>query len=50
VLTRPQHTRTRFLQLADGLCFALAVALAYGLRSFFPLLDLPELETFADYL
>ena len=50
MLTRPQHTRTRFLQLADGLCFALAVALAYGLRSFFPLLDLPELETFADYL
>lgn len=50
MLTQPQHTRTRFLQLADGLLFALAVALAYGLRSVFPLLDLPELETFADYL
>jgi exopolysaccharide biosynthesis polyprenyl glycosylphosphotransferase len=50
VLTRPQHTRTRFLQLADGLLFVLAVALAYGLRSAFPLLDLPDLETFDDYL
>ncbi len=50
VLTRPQHTRIRFLQLADGLLFALAVALAYALRAFFPWLGLPELEGFDDYL
>jgi len=50
VLTRPQQSRTRFWQLADGLLCALAVALAYGLRSAFPFLDLPELEGFADYL
>ncbi|MEY3775847.1 MAG: hypothetical protein RLZZ129_2627 [Verrucomicrobiota bacterium] len=50
MLTRPQHTRIRFLQLADGLLFALAVALAYALRAFFPWLGLPELEGFDDYL
>lgn len=50
MLTRPQHTRTRFLQLADGLLCALAVALAYALRSQFAALDLPELEAFSDYV
>jgi exopolysaccharide biosynthesis polyprenyl glycosylphosphotransferase len=50
VLTRPYHTRARFWQLADGLLFALAVALAYTLRAEFPLVDLPELEEFSDYV
>jgi exopolysaccharide biosynthesis polyprenyl glycosylphosphotransferase len=40
----------RLQQLADGLLAALAVALAYGLRAEFPLLALPELESFSDYL
>ncbi len=50
MLTRPQHTRTRFLQLADGLLCALAVALAYALRAQFAALNLPELEGFSDYV
>ena len=50
MLTRPQQTRTRFLQLADGLLCAFAVALAYALRAEFPLLNLRELEAFTDYL
>ncbi len=47
---RQHHTRTRLLQLADGLLFSLAATLAYTLRSYFPLLNLPDLEAFADYL
>lgn len=50
MLLWPQHTRIRFLQLADGLLFALAVAFAYALRAYFPWLGLPELEDFDDYL
>lgn len=50
MLTRPQQSRARFWQLADGLLCALAVALAYALRSTFPLLDLPELQGFGDYV
>lgn len=50
MLTRPHHTRTRFLQLADGLLCALAVALAYALRAQFAALNLPELEAFSDYV
>ncbi len=40
----------RLQQLADGLLAALAVALAYALRSEFPLIALPELENFTDYI
>lgn len=50
MLTRPQQSRARFWHLADGLLWALAVALAYGLRSTFPFLDLPELQGFGDYV
>ena len=50
MLNRPQQSRARFWQLADGLLCALAVALAYGLRSTFPWLDLPELQGFGDYV
>lgn len=50
MLTRTHHTRTRFLQVADRLFFAFAVALAYSMHVAFPFLDLPELETFDDYL
>lgn len=50
MLTRPQQSRARFLQLADGLLCALALALAYALRSTFPFLDLPELQGFSDYV
>ncbi len=50
MLTRPQLSRARFWQLADGLLCALAIALAYGLRATFPFVDLPELEGFSDYV
>lgn len=50
MLTRPQLHHTRLLQLADGLLCALAVAVAYAWRAWFPWLNLPELEEFADYL
>lgn len=50
MLIRPHHQRVRLQQIADGLLGALAVSLAYGLRSWFPWLDLPELENFYDYV
>ncbi|MFM1852439.1 MAG: hypothetical protein RIS54_2123 [Verrucomicrobiota bacterium] len=50
MLIRPHHHRVRLQQIADGLLGALAVSLAYALRSWFPWLDLPELENFNDYI
>ncbi len=49
MLTYPRQTRVRLLQAADGALFALALALAYLLRSTFPLLELPEVEEFTDH-
>ncbi|MCC6416512.1 MAG: sugar transferase [Opitutaceae bacterium] len=48
--SRSQPPRLILAQVADGLLAALAVSLAYGLRAWFPWLDLPELENFGDYL
>jgi exopolysaccharide biosynthesis polyprenyl glycosylphosphotransferase len=48
--TRPQHTRTRFRQMADGGLFAFALLLAYYVRSWFPWFALPDLEPVTDYL
>ncbi len=51
MLTHPRQTRARLLQLVDGSLFALALALAYGLRASTPLLvDLPEIEAFTWHL
>ncbi|MCB1103325.1 MAG: sugar transferase [Opitutaceae bacterium] len=50
MLNRSHQQRIVFQQVADGLLAALAVSLAYGLRSWFPWLDLPDLENFGDYL
>ena len=50
MLNSPQYPRMRLQQLADGLLAALAVALAYALRSEFPLIALPELENFTHYI
>lgn len=50
MLNRPQHYHIRIQQLADGLLCALAVALAYALRTQFPWLNLPNLEEFSDYI
>lgn len=50
MLNRSHQQRIVFQQIADGLLAALAVSLAYGLRSWFPWLDLPDLESFEDYL
>jgi hypothetical protein len=50
VLTHPRQTRSFLGQVADGGLFMLALAVAYFLRAEFPLLDLPALESIADYL
>lgn len=50
MLTHRQRTRSRLGQIADGGLFALALALAYGLRATFPWLELPPLEDPAEYL
>jgi exopolysaccharide biosynthesis polyprenyl glycosylphosphotransferase len=50
VLHRPQRTRTRLRQLADGALFVAAFVAAYYLRAGFPWFDLSPLEPFSDYL
>ncbi len=50
MLHRPQRTRTRLRQLADGALFAVAFVAAYFLRAGFRWFELSPLEPFADYL
>lgn len=50
MLTQPRQTRARLLQAVDGVLFALALALAYLLRSTLPWLGRPEIEAFTDHL
>ncbi len=48
--TRPLQTRIRFRQIADGGLFALALLVAYYVRSEFPWFALPDLQPVTDYL
>jgi exopolysaccharide biosynthesis polyprenyl glycosylphosphotransferase len=50
MLARKRQIRVRLLQCLDGLLFALALLIAYNLRSSFPWWLLPELETLEKYL
>jgi exopolysaccharide biosynthesis polyprenyl glycosylphosphotransferase len=50
VLSQNRQSRIRLLQASDGALFALSLALAYLLRSTFPYLDLPQIETFQEHL
>ena len=50
MLTHPRRARVFLATLADGGLFMLALAASYGLRAYFPLWDLPNLEDITHYL
>lgn len=50
MLTHPRQLRARLLQISDGVLFALSLVLAYLLRSFFTVLELPPLQAFHEYV